>query len=155
MFLVDMQIWVNTCFRSNPNWNEASSTPKSANVMTTDLCHDVSKFSTQCVEMCKYLSIALPTIWAAKLIINFFLHRKPGNKNRHLMGFPRGHYSDVIMGAIGAQSTSVSIVYLTICSGANQRKTSKLRVTGLCGGNSPVTGEFPAQRASDGENVSI
>ena len=27
-------------------------------------------------------------------------------------------------------------------------KTSKLRVTGLCEGNSPVTGEFPTQRAS-------
>ena len=35
------------------------------------------------------------------------------------------------------------------------KKTSKLRVTGLCGGNSPVTGEFPAQRASDAGNVSI
>ena len=29
------------------------------------------------------------------------------------------------------------------------KKTSKLRVTGLCEGNSPVTGEFPAQRASN------
>ena len=28
------------------------------------------------------------------------------------------------------------------------KKTSKLRVTGLCEGNSPGTGEFPAQRAS-------
>ena len=35
------------------------------------------------------------------------------------------------------------------------KKTSKPRVTGLCEGNSPVTGEFPAQRASNGENVSI
>ena len=35
------------------------------------------------------------------------------------------------------------------------RKTSKLRVTGLCAGNLPVTGEFPAQRASNAENVSI
>ena len=35
------------------------------------------------------------------------------------------------------------------------KKTSKLRVTGLCAGNSPVTGEFRAQRASDAENVSI
>ena len=35
------------------------------------------------------------------------------------------------------------------------KKTSKLRVTGLCVGNSPVTGEFPAQRASNAENVSI
>ena len=35
------------------------------------------------------------------------------------------------------------------------KKTSKPRVTGLCAGNSPVTGEFPAQRASNAENVSI
>ena len=35
------------------------------------------------------------------------------------------------------------------------KKASKLRVTGLCEGNSPVTGEFPAQRASNAENVSI
>ena len=35
------------------------------------------------------------------------------------------------------------------------KKTSKLRVTGLCEGNSPVTGEFPAQRVSNAENVSI
>ena len=34
-------------------------------------------------------------------------------------------------------------------------KTSKLSVTGLCAGNSPVTGEFPAQMASNAENVSI
>ena len=35
------------------------------------------------------------------------------------------------------------------------KKTSKLRVTGLCAGNSPGTGEFPAQMASYAENVSI
>ena len=35
------------------------------------------------------------------------------------------------------------------------KETSKLRVTGLCAGNSPVIGEFPAQRASNAENVSI
>ena len=35
------------------------------------------------------------------------------------------------------------------------KKTSKLRVTGLCVGNSPGTGEFPAQMASKAENVSI
>ena len=35
------------------------------------------------------------------------------------------------------------------------QKTSKLRVTGLCEGNSPVTGEFPTQMASNVENVSI
>ena len=35
------------------------------------------------------------------------------------------------------------------------KKTSKLRVTGLCVGNSPVTGEFPAQMASNAENASF
>ena len=35
------------------------------------------------------------------------------------------------------------------------KKTSKFRVTGLCPGNSPGTGEFPAQMASNAENVSI
>ena len=33
------------------------------------------------------------------------------------------------------------------------KKTSKLRVTNLCDGNSLVTGEFPAQRASTGKMV--
>ena len=35
------------------------------------------------------------------------------------------------------------------------KKTSKLRVTGLCEGNSPVTGENPALEASNKKNVSI
>ena len=35
------------------------------------------------------------------------------------------------------------------------KKPSKLRVTGLCAGNSPGTGEFPAQMGSNTENVSI
>ena len=34
-------------------------------------------------------------------------------------------------------------------------KTPKPRVTGLCVGNSPGTGEFPAQMSSNAENVSI
>ena len=32
------------------------------------------------------------------------------------------------------------------------KKISKLRVTGLCAWNSPVTGEFPTQKASNAEN---
>ena len=35
------------------------------------------------------------------------------------------------------------------------KKISKLRITGLCAGNSPGTCEFPAQMASNAENVSI
>ena len=59
------------------------------------------------------------------------------------------------MSTIASQITSLTIVYSTVYSDADQRKKSKLRVTGLCVGNSPVTGEFPAQMASKAENVSI
>ena len=58
------------------------------------------------------------------------------------------HYSDVIMSAMMSQITIFRIIYSTIYSGVYKKK-SKLRVTGLCEGNSSVTGEFPAQRASN------
>ena len=38
---------------------------------------------------------------------------------------------------------------------SRSKKTSKIRDTGLCAGNSPGTGEFPAQMASNAEHVSI
>ena len=56
------------------------------------------------------------------------------------------------MGAMVSQITSLTIVYLTVYSGADQRKH---RATGLCAGNSRVTGKFPAQMASNAENVYI
>ena len=67
----------------------------------------------------------------------------------------RGHYTDVIMSVIASQITSLTSVYSIIYSRRRSKKTSKLRVTGLCAGNSPVTGEFPAQMASNTENVFI
>ena len=53
------------------------------------------------------------------------------------------------MSAMASQITSLTIVYSTVYSGAD------LRVTGLCPGNSPVTGEFPVQRGSNTEKVPI
>ena len=47
------------------------------------------------------------------------------------------------MDAIASQITSLTIVYSTVYSDADQKKTPKLRVTGLCAGNSLGTGEFP------------
>ena len=38
------------------------------------------------------------------------------------------HYSDVIMSVMASQITGVSFVYSTVCSGAVQRETSKLRL---------------------------
>ena len=59
------------------------------------------------------------------------------------------------MSTMASQITRLTIVYSTVNPGADQRKESKLRVTGLCVGNSPVTGEFTAQMASNAENVAI
>ena len=58
------------------------------------------------------------------------------------------HYNGDMVRAMASQITNLTIVYSTIYSGADQRK-KKSRVTGLCGGNSPVIGEFPAQKASN------
>ena len=66
------------------------------------------------------------------------------------------HYNDVIMCAIASQITSLTIVYSIVYSDRRRsKKTSKLCVTGLCAGNSPGTGEFPAPMPSNAENVSI
>ena len=59
------------------------------------------------------------------------------------------------MGAMASQITTLTIVYSTVDSGGDQRKHQSSPVTGLCEGNSPVTDEFPAQKASNAENVSI
>ena len=61
------------------------------------------------------------------------------------------HYNDVIMSPMASQIISLNDCLLS----RRSKKTSKLRVTGLCEGNSPVTGEFPTQRASNVGNVYI
>ena len=58
--------------------------------------------------------------------------------------------TDVIMSTMASIITSLTIVYSTVYSKYRPKKTSKLRVTGLCEGDSPVT-----QRASKAKNVSI
>ena len=56
------------------------------------------------------------------------------------------------MNAMASQTHDCLLNRLLRC---RSKKTSKLHVTGLCAGNSPVTGEIHAQRASNAENVSI
>ena len=55
------------------------------------------------------------------------------------------------MGKMASPITSLTIVYSTVYSGAYQGIHQELRVTGLCVRNSPVTGEFSAQMASNAE----
>ena len=52
-------------------------------------------------------------------------------------------------------SQNVSIVYCAVCSGADQISINFPRHWPFCVWNSPLTGEFPAQRGSNAENVSI
>ena len=58
------------------------------------------------------------------------------------------------MSPMAYEITSVFIVCLAVGSDKVQGNI-KLRVIGLQCGNSPVTGKFPAQGASNAENVSI
>ena len=55
------------------------------------------------------------------------------------------------MGAMASKITSLTIVYSTVYSGTDKKKNVKAQRLGLC----VVTGEFPAQMASNVENVSI
>ena len=54
------------------------------------------------------------------------------------------------MGTMASQIPSSTIVQVQM-----KKKTSKLRVFGLCAGNSQVSGEFSAQMASDAEMFPI
>ena len=58
------------------------------------------------------------------------------------------------MGEIASQITSLTIVYSTVYSGADQRKHQSSASLAFVG-NPPVTDEFPAQMASNAKNVSI
>ena len=60
------------------------------------------------------------------------------------------HYNDVIMGATASQITSPTIVYSTVYSDVNQGKHQSPASLGFVRGI-----QFPAQMASNAENVSI
>ena len=64
------------------------------------------------------------------------------------------NFNKVLMSTIASQITSLAIVYSTVYSGTDERKHQS-SASLACVGNSPLTGEFPAQRASNAENVSI
>ena len=75
-------------------------------------------------------------------------------KHQNSRSIKNNHYSDAIMSVMASQIASLIIVYSTAYSGVD-KKNIKAPRTGLFDGNSVVTGEFPAQRASNMKNVSI
>ena len=70
----------------------------------------------------------------------------------HATSYSYAYYGD---GAMASQITSLTIVYSNVYSGADQRKHKSSASLAFVRGDSPVTGEFPAQRASNTENMSI
>ena len=71
------------------------------------------------------------------------------------------HYNDVIMEAIASQISSLPIVYSTVYSRCRSKKHPSSASLAFVRGihqwpvNSPVAGEFPAQKDSNAENVFI
>ena len=59
------------------------------------------------------------------------------------------------MSAMASQITSLTIAYSTIYAGTYHRKHQSFGSLAFREGNLPVTGEFPANRASNAKNVSI
>ena len=119
----------------------------SDHVYSDDQRSEISNHSIQSQR--RYWKIEKQRNWGEKNISAFSVSTVPA------AGLVSLHYSDVIMGVIASQITSLTIVYSSVYSDADQRKHQSSASLALCAGNSPVTGEFPTQRASNAENVSI
>ena len=89
-------------------------------------------------------------IWITILVIkmNFYVN----SQSQWIIGLK--HYNDITMSAMASQFTSHTMVYSPFIQGADQRKHQS-SASQVCEGNSPVTGEFPARRASYPENAYI
>ena len=100
---------------------------------------------------CRYIYTLYPTLKCT--FTKHVAQRKPwmgaSQTSRGL-----NHYNDAIMTTMASQITSLTVVYSTACSDADQRKHKVPRHWPLCG-EYTGTGEFPAERASYAENVSI
>ena len=66
----------------------------------------------------------------------------------------RHHYTDVIMTTMASQITSLTVVYSVVYSDADQRKHQSSASLAFVWGVH-WDGEFPTQKASYAENVSI
>ena len=130
----------------------------------TPLAHDLLQLHTDCklivgliMKVCETFHSTSSTSDEIHIFFNqqFWLNREYESGNQvHVVKMDFIHYNDVIMRAMvpNHQPHDCLLNRLFRC---RSKKTSKLRVTGLCAGNSPATGEFPAQKSSSTENGSI
>ena len=82
--------------------------------------------------------------------LNWFAYRVPLNSDELSSSLQWRHN-----GRNGVSNHQPHDCLLNRLFNRRSKKTLKLRVTGLCAGNSPAAGEFPAQMASNAENVPI
>ena len=85
----------------------------------------------------------------------YIYHKKFHITFKHVSFFQTNHYGDVIIGTMAYQIASLTIVFTQPFIRVQIKENIKFRVTGLCAEYSPGTGEFPAEMASNAENVSI
>ena len=90
---------------------------------------------------CKWLNVERVFIWLMTeniwMLINYFLRVLSLWWHHHeLYGVSNHQHLDGLLNRLFRRRS---------------KKTSKLRVTGLCEGNSLVTGEFPSQKASNAQ----
>ena len=111
-------------------------------ILETTPCHftdsapqgENAPWCTICGRNRKYLFVALP---------GYTIHNHTFAE--FVAAYPSHYYNDVIMSAMVSQITSLSIVYSTVYSGADQRKHQSSASLAFVRGNSPETSEFPAQ----------
>ena len=82
------------------------------------------------------LSLQAPTYTSYERIITSI------SVQHHRCRYHLIHDTDVIMGPMASQITSLAIAYSTVYSGADKKNPSKLHLTGLCAGNSPGTSSW-------------
>ena len=125
-------------------------------------------FTYPCCDLCKSMSVKMSPLILSRWIVGAkpFLNQcltiingNPWNKLQWDLKQNTKHFSLALPwrhnGLDSVSNHQPHHCLLSRLFGRRSKKTSKLRVTGLCAWNSPGTGEFPAQRASYAENVSI
>ena len=94
--------------------------------------------------LCSFFEMSCQSIWAA----SFYQQWNARLIRKYTLRWRRNGHG-------GVSNHQPHHCLLNRLFGCRSKKTSKVRVTGLCVGNSPGTGEFPSQMASNAENVSI
>ena len=120
----------------------------------------------------RWAAISLPENWPFlstiynNLFVNVWIYfniqllQNTGIRNKSLLqGHHLFHMETLLqwrhIGCDGVSSHQPHHCLLNCLFRRRSKKTSKLCVTVLCAGNSPETGEFPAQMASNAEKVSV